>query len=151
MRFTLLHLAGNKLEPIIVQYSKKDHNLIISHKWHIVNGGYVGCSRKINGEYLLHRIIMQPQGDITIDHLNGDRADNRRKNLQLVSMSINIYRSSYKNKTGQRGITKKGNSYRAFMTIKGNKIYLGSSIYLEVAIKIYKDACLVYYGELPQK
>jgi hypothetical protein len=67
---------------------KADAELLIGHTWHIGNHGYV-CARFNKRINLLHRIIMHPPSDMVIDHINGDRLDNRRCNLRVISRSAN--------------------------------------------------------------
>lgn len=37
----------------------------------------------------MHRLIMNPPVGMVVDHINGDKLDNRRENLRVVSQSVN--------------------------------------------------------------
>lgn len=55
---------------------------------------------------LLHRFIMQPEGYMEIDHLNGDTLDNRKCNLRYATRSQNAQnrRGWRKSATGERNV-----------------------------------------------
>lgn len=65
-------------------------NLILKYRWDINKVGYVVFSR--NGKRkTLHREILMDKldGDILVDHINGDKTDNRKCNLRICNKSQN--------------------------------------------------------------
>ena len=55
----------------------------------------------------MHRAIMQPAKGMDVDHINGNRLDNRRSNLRVVTRSQNLTNrkgAMPKSKTGIRGV-----------------------------------------------
>ena len=105
-------------------------------------GSIAGCVRdngyldvRINKKlYRVHRIIWimmygyMPTKDI--DHLNGERADNRLCNLREVSRGDNMHNlrgATKRNKTGLLGVSrhKFRKTWRARLCVDGNQIYLG--------------------------
>jgi len=65
---------------------EEDYDKVIEHKWHLTENGYV--ESKIGK---LHRFIMNAKtGDQFIDHINGNKLDNRKINLRFVSQSQNM-------------------------------------------------------------
>jgi hypothetical protein len=94
-------------------------------------------------EYQSHRLIWMyvygtwPKGQI--DHINRDKSDNRLSNLRDCSISENKQNSGvYKNnKTGFRGISKKGKKYEANIRVNGKRKYIGSFNSAELAYNTY--------------
>jgi len=102
----------------------------------------------------IHRIVAEafigpPSNGMVVDHLNGERSDNRLENLEYVSMRENICRGERglkrKNKScTSRGVTKsKWNRYIASIRINGKAVYLGSFGDEESASKAYEQAFIV--------
>ena len=56
------------------------------------------------GKYLLHRLILNPPRNMTIDHINHIRTDNRRSNLRIVSFIGNVH-NQLMQKSNNSGVT----------------------------------------------
>ena len=72
-----------------------------------------------------------------IDHINGDRADNRIENLRVVDRSFNLLgRTGYKNNsTGVRGVHRMANGrYHAHIGLRGKRVNIGYFGTLEEAV-----------------
>ncbi len=62
--------------------------------WHTNRSGYAMRARKKSDNWtskmiLMHRLIMGNPPEMTIDHINRDKLDNRRSNLRVVTQSCN--------------------------------------------------------------
>ena len=71
---------------------------------------------KFNGKQrTCHALVMElagppkPEGIWHVDHINGDRADNRMKNLRWVTRSRNQFNREMPNATGHRWVFKNKN------------------------------------------
>ena len=103
-------------------------------------GGYVRI--RILGHFcLFHRVVWLletgewPDGEI--DHINGDRADNRMENLRLVDRSINARNMGRRsdNKSGVAGVhwNSRKRKWDAAICVRGRRTNLGSFPTLEAA------------------
>lgn len=82
-------LANNKGEAII---DVADADLVTQYKWHAAKG-YAIAAGRVDGRrktISMHRIILAAPDGQEVDHINGDRLDNRRANLRLVSRADNM-------------------------------------------------------------
>lgn len=71
-----------------------DYPLVSPYKWCCSRQGYAVTSTKdpLTGRWntvLMHRLIMKPPKGKHIDHINGNRTDNRRANLRICLPSEN--------------------------------------------------------------
>jgi hypothetical protein len=108
--------------------------------------GYVQL-RLENRTWLAHRLAwVAVHGSIDpasqIDHINGDRADNRIENLRCVSGFVNQqnrHAAAKHNKTAMLGvgITPNGKKYTARITAFGKRYYIGSYATAEGASQAY--------------
>lgn len=102
--------------------------------------GYVGV--RINGtRFWAHRLILCMHGllrqEAEVDHINGNKSDNRLANLRCCSKSENS-RNSKKfsnNKSGICGVRKVGEKWAARAGLYRNGIHIGVFESLEAAAK----------------
>ena len=146
------------------------YNELSKFNWSISNNGYAQRRVKIGDKVstiLMHRQIMELTfGDGQyVDHINGNRLDNRKSNLRLWTHTENIHNSkiSKRNKSGAKGVfhltieyeTKKGISrkdyWRASIMVNRKNIFLGTFSYnlngLKLTKKTYNDVAKKYYRE----
>lgn len=105
--------------------------------------------------YREHRIIyaMHHGGiptDMDIDHINGDRGDNRVENLRLATRKQNVMcrKSTNKNNIlGVRGVSASKGSFRSFIDVDGKQTHLGTFRTIEEASAAYEAARELYFGE----
>jgi len=86
-----------------------DIGVIKKHSWSINNTGYARtCINRKN--ILMHRMIMNSAPGDEVDHINGNRTDNRRNNLRHVSRPQNSW-NYHKRQIGPSGF--RGVCYQA--------------------------------------
>ena len=107
--------SSGKKESIIL-VSPEDYEELSKFKWFINNGGYAhgNCDGKM---YKMHRFIMKPSDNYVVDHINGNKLDNRKINLRITS--------TQKNNENKRKIQSKlpSSDYLGVCKIKNNNKY----------------------------
>ncbi len=102
----------------------------------------------------MHRAIMEPPPGMVVDHINGNRSDNRKKNLRICTRAQNMWnrnanRNKFKvEKHGFKGIVKNKKpglikKWRAGIQVNGAR-------YCSRYYKTRKEAALAY-NELAKK
>jgi len=84
-----------------------------------------------------------------IDHINGDRKDNRIENLRACTKRQNSGNAklSVRNSTGYRGVSKSGNGFRALICRRGKLQHLGVFQTAVEAGKVYDNAARKVFRE----
>ena len=97
--------------------------------------------------FLLHHGYLPKE----IDHINGDRADNRIENLRAVTRSQNQYNKGKcrNNTSGHRGVSwhKPTGKWSVRISLNNRNKSMGYYDDLELAAFIAEEARLKYYGE----
>lgn len=131
-----------------VQVDPADMALLATGR--ITAQGYVG----INRADLLHRVITKAPPGTHVDHINGDKLDNRRANLRVVTAQINQVnrkRPNSNNTSGVRGVSmtlqSRINPWRAQITVNRKNVHLGLFPTRDAAIEARRAAEIAYYGE----
>ena len=117
------------------------------------NRGYIILAVD-NVAYLAHRLAWAMHyGSISenmqIDHVNGDRSDNRICNLRLATHEENCRNSKPRkhNKSGIKGVKRRGNKWYARIKVNNKEIWLGSHDTPEEAKQAHDTAAVRYFGE----
>lgn len=111
------------------------------------------CAHLYNGKQndkvvQLHRWIMDAKPGQVVDHINGDRMDNRRENLRLCTVAQNIRNQKPRaSRSGLKGVFKKRGRWQASYTFEGKKIYIGNFSTPEEAARAYDAAAREAFGE----
>lgn len=119
--------------------------------------GYIVVA--VNGvQYLAHRLAWAIYNgslseDVQIDHINGDRSDNRICNLRIANHAENCQNSKVRkhSKTGIKGVKKRGNKWHVRIRIGGKEKWIGSYSTPEEASTAYKKAANELFGEFAKK
>lgn len=141
-----------------------DYEKLVQFKWHIMvatnNHKYAVRRVKINGKQkaiLMHREIMKASDGFDIDHRNGNGLDNRRFNLRAGTHQQNqSNRKINKNSTsGYKGVVlfhdkNRTKPWRAQITYKGNRFYLGLYATKEEAANAYNQKAVELFGPFAQ-
>lgn len=104
-------------------------------------------------QYMAHRVIWAMQTGKwpkhEIDHKNRKRADNRWKNLREATTAQNRWNSSLRsdNTSGQKGVSKFRNRWRARLYVAGKEKHLGVFSTKTLAGAAFKNAANSLRGE----
>lgn len=93
-------------------------------KWRLNCNGYV--YNNSNTSTFLHRRILD--SNTLVDHVNGNRLDNRKCNLRIATQSQNQMNVNY------RGVYEHNNSWLAKIKLHQKQMYLGTFPYKEEAL-----------------
>lgn len=128
-----------------------DFDKVKCFHWYENDQGYILAV--INRQHIrMHRFILnihQSQTPI-VDHINGNRADNRKNNLRTADKSTNGInrRCNRNNSLGVKGVTKgKNNRYYASIMKNGQTISLGGHNTLQEATEARERAERELFGE----
>jgi hypothetical protein len=134
-----------------------DADLVGKNNWMANPNPYGYYARRIHEvagvkEYIyMHRVIAQASSGEEVDHIDGDRLNNRRSNLRLCSRKENNANrgASRSNTSGIKGVSwhRKDKRWVATTSVNNKTVYLGQSLTKEGAAEIYRLAVIRLHGE----
>ena len=132
-------------------FDEIDLYLVAKHKWHYANG----YARRHNGYgktcVLMHREILKARKGQVVDHINGDKLDNRRCNLRICTISENGQNSTLpiNNISGYKGVSwhKVKNKWIAQVMKEGKQYFLGYFETAQEAAHAYNEGATLLHGE----
>lgn len=113
--------------------------------WYLNVHGYAQEAKRGT---LLHRMVMDAPLGVQVDHINGDKLDNRRENLRLCNNAQNA-RNQVRRITGQstyKGVRRNGKRWQAQIGALGIHKTLGTYSTEEEAALAYNAAARHHFG-----
>lgn len=136
----------------------EDYERVAGNKWYCLRDS--AWRNQVTGEYEsyekkrtipMHRVIMNAPPGLEVDHINGDRLDNRKRNLRICT-----HRQNLKNMHNVRGGSsmykgvhryKKTGRWQAYITVDYKRKALGHWGREEHAAIAYNIAAILYHGD----
>lgn len=132
----------------------EDFGKISAHSWCYHQSGYAFRGMRIGGKnqiIRMHREITQAPQELEVDHINGDKLDNRKANLRLVTRQQNSFntgpRKGSKSQFKGVGWFSRDRKWRARIMLNGKEIHLGLFEREIDAAEAYNSAALEFFGE----
>lgn len=133
----------------VVQIDDEDLVLVEGLAWHLSKRGYVAV-RLRRRALSLHRLVAGARTGQHVDHINGNKLDNRKANLRICTHAENMRnRARHSNNTsGYKGVSRrKGeNRWGASIQVGGRLKRVGSYTSPIAAALAYDRAAQEHYG-----
>jgi hypothetical protein len=138
---------------------EEDYEWLNKYTWKVANkfceaNRYVITIVELDGKQktiLMHRMIMKPSDGVYVDHINGNKLDNRRCNLRLCTIAennLNKRGSSYKKSSKYKGVYKCTQTTWLACIVHNKKQHNIGFFKNEIeAAKAYNVAAIKYHGE----
>lgn len=119
----------------------EDYEKISKWKWSYHHSGYVVRGKP---QISLHRFLTKAKKGKFVDHINGNKLDNRKENLRFATN-----RQNQQNSLANDGIHWRGDrsAWIVRMNINGKKRYIGYFKTREAAESARKEASIKYHKE----
>lgn len=131
----------------------EEFDLLSSLRWQINSRGYAVHGKTVNKKHIkifMHRVIMRAPKDLEVDHINGNKLDNRKGNLRLATGSENRA-NSFKARGSSRykGVcwNKRAKRWQAQITYRNTTYYLGLFANEITAAKKYNEIAVQRFGQ----
>lgn len=131
-------------------FDEEDLPLIRKHTWHQGMRGYPATH--IGGKtVVLHKLLFPDSAGYEIDHINGNKLDNRRSNLRVCTHQQNSYnqRRRCTNTSGYIGVSYVAGEgcYQSYIHHHGHKYHLGYFRDAESAARTRDCVAKLLFGE----
>jgi hypothetical protein len=114
-------------------------------KWRVSNNRYVMSDRYRQ----LHRYLLHPPLALEVDHINGNRLDNRRCNLRIVNRSENLFNKPLMpgKQIGYKGVYRDRKNFEIKLMIDGVNVRVGRIKSADEAAYIYDQFAAQLQGK----
>lgn len=103
------------------------------------------------GKFYMHREVSKAKINQEIDHINGNKLDNRKFNLRITNRNGNMQNRNLlkTNKSGYKGVSFENQTkkWKVQICIHSHNMNLGRFATKKKAAKVYDEAAKKYFGE----
>ena len=133
-----------------VLFDKEDYDLIKDWTWYRDGYGYIvshKAENNIRTNVKMHILVMNSDSSMDVDHIFGNKLDNRKSQLRFATRAENIRNQGLRknNTSGCKGVYWHKNRKTWVVEVQGR--YIGSSDSLEEASLLYNTKAKEIYGE----
>ena len=122
----------------------------VGYAYHSIYMGRKDGKELPSKKVALHRVIMDAKPGEVVDHISGDKLDNRKQNLRLCTISENGMNrgAASHNRTGYKGVCSHPNGrWSAKIVKRGKRLWLGYFPSALEAASAYNEAATKIHGE----
>ena len=142
-----ISLSGKRGAGKFALVDDADYEVLSKYLWRLSNGYPTTSIRSTR----MHRFLMNPPAGLVVDHINGDRLDNRRSNLRVCTHRDNLRNRVTRrdNESGFKGVSRvrPGGRWKARIRIDERCLHLGVFDTPLEAARCYNEAAQLHYGE----
>ena len=115
-------IVYNRKDGSEILFDSKDFDIIKQSSWFIHGGRYATATTGVFRKISAHRLLMGNPKNKQVDHINGNKLDNRRINLRVVTAKENS-----QNNRKARGYywSKKSNKWHVQIAVNGKNKHIG--------------------------
>lgn len=144
---TIYSSKGNKRAIV----DDSDFSELVKYRWSLSGRGYAARATSQEGTIYMHRLLLDAPKGKQVDHINGNKLDNRKNNLRLCNnFENNVHRGLRKNNTsGYKGViwNKQRRKWAAIIRTGSKRLWVCFSDDPIEAAKAYNEAAKKYHGE----
>lgn len=136
-------------DDVVAKVEDEDVETVSGLQWRF-DGRYAYADGSETRKIYMHRLIMGNPVGLQVDHINGNRLDNRRTNLRVCQHAQNIMNQKGRGAvSGFKGVhpARRGDGWCAHITLDGHMMDLGTYDTPEVAAVAYNVAARQHFGE----
>jgi hypothetical protein len=128
-----------------------DYPALARFRWFYTSTGYAARSAVIDGKHhtlLMHRVLTDALPGQIVDHINGDKLDNRRANLRLVTPAQNQHnrKAPTRSSSGFKGVQARDSRWIARIYVDGRCVHLGFHDDPVTAALVWDHAARRFFG-----
>ncbi len=129
-----------------------DYERVSRYKWCATGSGSraYACRSHYGRHLSMHRFIMNPPDGMVVDHIDGNRLNNRRSNLRICTIQQNIWNSRPKGKSSRyKGVCRDRDKKKwvVYVRCNGHNWYMGRFEAEIDAARAYDRKAFELFGE----